>query len=616
MIRLHLSLALLSVIAAALLAGCGGGSHNDMSGSAALWNISISQTGSLAPAGVAQYSVIVSNAGTVSTNGSVSVTDSLPGLFTASSIFGPGWTCSAGSPISCTRTDSLAAGSSFPAITVIANISPEATGTVADSATISGGGAATQKASLQNAIAASPAGTIQHIVILFQENRTPDNLFQDPTLIQRGADIQNYGYISTGAKINLAPTTLATTYTLANTHSTFLGSCAWAGTGCEMNGADQVTCSGSGCPANAAYQYVQDAAVQPYYTMAETYAFGDRMFQTNQGPSFPAHQYIISGTSTVCVPGAVCPTLSNLAESSSTYFVSDNPSSNSRADGTFWAGCLAPPNSILNLIDTSQSFPNSNYSQLLGPECFEHPTLTDVLDANALSWKYYAPEAGSIWTSPNAIAHMCQPTGDPGDNTCGGPDWIGSNPKVVIEGSAAQVITDIQNGQLPAVTWVIPAGQNSDHSGDQDNGPSWVASIVNAIGTSPLWSSTAIIVTWDDWGGWYDHVPPPVRASSPFANSSDYGLRVPLVFISPYARPQHVSHQYNDFGSILRFIEATFELPQVNPKVGYADTYALGDLSDFYDLSQIPLTFTQIPSQKDAESFINSKEKATPPDND
>ena len=616
MIRLHHSLALFSIFTvAAFLTGCGGSSNHPMSG--ATWSVSVSQTGSFVSSGVAQYSITVSNSGTAATSGVVAVTDSLPGLLTASSIFGPGWTCAAGDQISCTRNDSLAAGSAYPPITLIANISPTAAGTLTNNVMVSGGNAASQSGYLQTSVASNPSATIQHIVILVQENRTPDNLFQDATLIQRGADIQTYGYSSSGSKVPLTPTSLATTYTLANTHATFLGSCAWVGAACEMNGADQVACSGTGCPAsNVAYQYVQDAAVQPYYTMAETYAFGDRMFQTNQGPGFPAHQYIISGASGVCVSGAICPTLENLAPSTSNYFVSDNPSLNARADGTFWAGCLAPPNSMLDLIDTSQAFPNSNFWQLPGPECFEHPTLTDALDADGLSWKYYAAEEGSVSTAPNAIAHMCQPTGDPDSNTCGGPDWTGANPKVVIEGTGSQVVTDIQNGQLAAVTWVIPAAQNSDHPGDQDNGPSWVASIVNAIGQSPFWQNTAIIVTWDNWGGWYDHVPPPVRASSPFANSNAYGLRVPLIFISPYAKPQYVSHQYNDFGSVLRFVEETFQLPQVNPKVGYADTFALGDLSDLYDLSQTPLPFTPIPSEKDAGVFINSKGKPIPAGND
>ncbi|MGC2247813.1 MAG: alkaline phosphatase family protein, partial [Terriglobales bacterium] len=498
MIRLQLSLAFLAVIGAAFLTGCGGAGNNSMSGAA--WTVFISKTGNFAPNGVGQYSIIISNSGSAATSGPVAVSDVLPGLVTASSIFGPGWTCKADNQSSCSRADSLAPANSYPAITLIVNISQSAAGTITNNVMVSGAGAGNQSGFLQTMIGSITAGKIQHVVILFQENRTPDNLFQDAMLIDRGADIQNFGYTTNGAQVMLSPTSLATTYTLANDHSAFLGSCAWTGAGCTMNGADQVACSGDGCPADAAYQYVQDESVQPYYSMAETYAFGDRMFQTNQGPSFPAHQYILSGTSAVCVPGAVCPILPDLEYTTSTYFAADDPSSDSRDDGSLWAGCLAPPNSLVDLIDTSQAFPNSNYWQILGPECFEHPTLPDVLDAYGFSWKYYAAQEGSTGTSPNVIAHMCQPTGNPDSSNCGGPDWTGSDPKIVIEGNGAQVVTDIQNGQLAAVTWVIPAAENSDQPGNQDNGPSWVASVVNAIGDSPFWSNTAIIVTWDSWG--------------------------------------------------------------------------------------------------------------------
>ena len=456
-------------------------------------------------------------------------------------------------------------------------------------------------------------GKINHVVIIFQENRTPDNLFQDPVLISRGADIQNYGYAHDGTKIQLTPVSLRTNYDLGHSHLSFLNACQWNGTQCAMNGEDLVPCVPSAnCPLNPQYEYVQASDVQPYYTMAETYTFGDQMFQTNQGPSFPAHLYIISGTSAACVPGGTCP-----GSTTSTTYVADNPSLNTRADGTAWAGCLAPPNSVLNLIDISQPFPNHSLTYLTGPECFEHPTLTDLLDAKGLSWKYYAPSPGSIWTSPDAIQHMCQPSGGPDNTVCSGPAWTNANPNVVMEGTGAQVITDIQSGQLAAVTWVIPDGQSSDHAGgNQGLGPSWVASVVNAIGQSAFWSDTAIIVTWDDWGGWYDHVAPPIRNSGTNLNSYEYGFRVPLIVISPYAKPAYVSHQQNDFGSILKFIEETFSLPQIDPSVGYADSYALGDLSDFIDLTQTPLTFKSISSLQNAEFFINSKAKPTPPDDD
>jgi phospholipase C len=185
----------------------------------------------------------------------------------------------------------------------------------------------------------------------------------------------------------------------------------------------------------------------------------------------------------------------------------------------------------------------------------------------------------------------------------------------VLEGSGAQIITDITSGQLAAVSWVIPNGKSSDHAGDNDGtGPSWVAAIVNAIGQSQYWQNTAIIVTWDDWGGWYDHQPPPS-----IRDSYEYGLRVPLIVISPYAKQAYISHQVNDFGSILRFIEEVFSLQDIdytNPSAPYADSYALGDLSDCFDFNQTPLGFTPIPAAKGADYFLNDKSPPTPPDND
>jgi phospholipase C len=147
-------------------------------------------------------------------------------------------------------------------------------------------------------------------------------------------------------------------------------------------------------------------------------------------------------------------------------------------------------------------------------------------------------------------------------------------------------------------------------------GPSWVAAIVNTIGQSRFWNDTAIIVTWDDWGGWYDHVAPPIRNFGPYPNSYEYGFRVPIIAISPYAKPGYISHQQNDFGSILKFIEQTFALPEIDPQVGYADTYALGDLSDFFNFNQTPLKFTSIKARYGKDYFLHNKAKPTPPDND
>lgn len=456
------------------------------------------------------------------------------------------------------------------------------------------------------------SGQIKHVVIIFQENRTPDNLFHDPVLMNRMpcpgacADIATEGKTSTGQIVTLTPVPLVTSYDLGHSHTSFLDACDYnpSTNTCAMDGADKIAC-GPNCPANASYQYVQASDVQPYFQMAETYSFGDRMFQTNEGPSFPAHQYILSGTSSVCTPGGNCPT-----GTTSTSAVADNPGKNARPDGTYWAGCLAPPGAFVNFIDTSQSLPTSPTFPVTDALCAEHPTLTDLLNNAGLSWKYYAAQPGSIWTAPDAIQHMCVPSpAYPSDTSvCTGSDWTNH---VVIENSKALIINDIAAGQLADVSWVIPNGAASDHAnGNQGKGPSWVAAIVNAVGNSPYWADTAIIVTWDDWGGWYDHQPPPS-----IRDSYEYGLRVPLIVISTYAKPAYVSHQVNDFGSILKFVEENFSLQQIDPSLGYADSHALGDLSDFFDFSQTQ-PFTPIQAPLKADYFLHDNDPVTPPDND
>jgi phospholipase C len=137
-------------------------------------------------------------------------------------------------------------------------------------------------------------------------------------------------------------------------------------------------------------------------------------------------------------------------------------------------------------------------------------------------------------------------------------------------------------------------------------GPSWVAAVVNAIGKSPYWSHTAIIITWDDWGGWYDHVPPPS-----VINSYEYGFRVPLIVVSPYAKHAYISHVTHDFGSILKFAEEVFDLPSL----GYADARS-DDLSDCFDWTQVPSAFKPITAKLQAQDFLNDTRNPLPPDDD
>jgi phospholipase C len=147
-----------------------------------------------------------------------------------------------------------------------------------------------------------------------------------------------------------------------------------------------------------------------------------------------------------------------------------------------------------------------------------------------------------------------------------------------------------------------------------------VASIVNQIGTNPAcqgtgevyWNDTAIIVTWDDWGGWYDHVAPPVVTDGKsWGSGYTYGFRVPLLVISPYAKAAYISKVTHDFGSILNFIEKTFGLSSL----GYADAHA-DDLSDCFNFDQTPITFQTINAPVGADFFLHDTRPPTDPDDD
>lgn len=426
---------------------------------------------------------------------------------------------------------------------------------------------------------------ISHVVIIVQENRTPDNLFQDPVLIARGADIAQSGVDSRGETIPLSPVPLANKYDLLHAHIAF----ERMYDGGKMDGADLIpaTCIDGlkRCgPQHPQFGYVPPSEVQPYFSIAEQYTFADRMFQTNQGPSYPAHQFILSGTSAPS-PG------SNL-------FEAENPNA-----GFGPVGCTVPASETVFLIN-----PAGNENMRMYP-CFEHETLTDLLDLNGATWRFYTPTPNSIWTAPNSIRHMCEAQGINGQLVCNSYEWKNN---VII--SKTQVLTDIAIGKLANVSWVIPTGAASDHAAaNNGSGPSWVAQVLNAVGNSRYWANTAIFITWDDWGGWYDHVPPPkvLKDCSEWGCGYVYGFRVPLIVVSPYAKAGYISHVQHDFGSILKYIEGNFGLGSL----GFADAYA-DDLSDCFNYNQTPLTFHTITAPLSATDFLNDKSPATPPDDD
>ena len=406
---------------------------------------------------------------------------------------------------------------------------------------------------------------IHHVVIIYQENRTVDDLFNGLP----GADTVRSGFNSSGHRVALRPIDLTAPYDIDHHHNAFLVESNHG----RWNGFDKV---GSECvtvgicpPSNVrAYGFVPHSEIQPYLTMAERYAFADHMFQTNQGPSFPAHQYIVSGTSSIGDRQALK--------------ASENPSTPSDAST---GGCDAPPGSLVPLID-----PLGNEVQDIYP-CFDRISLMQLIDAKSLTWRYYQAIPGpGIWNGPDAILHVRE----------------SPNYSTDVVTPPARVLTDVANGELADVVWLTPTAPASDHARVTDgSGPSWVAAVVNAIGKSKYWRDTAIFVTWDDWGGWFDHVPPHRY------NSYELGFRVPLIVISPYAKNHYVSHRQHEFGSILKFTEEAFGLGSLHTTDVRSD-----DLSDCFNFSKPATRFERVPARLSAESFLRQPPSTVIPDDD
>jgi phospholipase C len=455
----------------------------------------------------------------------------------------------------------------------------------------------------------------QHVIVVVQENRTPDNLFQGLCRPPFGKpascsttptgslyDIQTSKWLDkTSSTGTTNPTTVAldNDYDLNHAHAAFTAMCDFNSKGkCKMDGAAYITCIAGTCPpSRGQFHYVSNSGgiLNPYLTLATEYGWANYMFQTNQGPSFPAHQFIFGGTS---APSAADDAIGTFDAENAVQPSPNDPPIN---------GCIAPAGATVELI-TPQGENETIYP------CFEHETMSDLLDAIDASWRYYTPSASSLWTAPDAIQHICVPS-EPAGGECTGAEF---NSNVIL--NPAQVLTDIGSCNLAQLSWVIPTGQNSDHADmNTGGGPDWVASIVNAVGNNPAcstgelyWDDTAIIITWDDWGGWYDHEPPTILAGA--QGDYQYGFRVPLIVVSAYTPAAYVNNNRLDFGTILRFLEHNFGI--VEGSLGFADARSSSDLTLFFNLTQAPRIFQTIPTTLDANFFINDKTPPTDPDND
>ncbi len=376
-------------------------------------------------------------------------------------------------------------------------------------------------------IACSAQVEFSHVVIVIQENRTTDNLFAACSI--PGANLQ----IPPGAAVALAGGESP-----SHTHAGFLA---------DVEG--QYT--------NGATNYVRHSDIATYCQLAVEYSFSNSMYQTNQGPSLPAHLFLFAGTSQPV--------------KRSPYFESELQE----------GGC------ILDRVGTFIA-PDGEEDVRLSA-CINPQTLSELLESNGLTWRYYAADKRTssdpmYLIAPTSIRSIC--VGPNSDKTaCIGSDWLDN-----VTRFPTQVLTDIANGNLASVSWVTPAASYSDHpAANTGGGPAWVASIVDAIGASPYWKDTAIIVTWDDWGGFWDHEPP-LANSTGFCESYCYGFRVPMLVISAYTPAGYVDNSTHDFGSILHFVESNFGLPSL----GTADFYA-DDLQEYFSPSAAPRVFHPLP---------------------
>jgi phospholipase C len=387
-----------------------------------------------------------------------------------------------------------------------------------------GSGEASLRASARAGVSRASSTPIQHVVFIIQENRSFDNLFQG----YPGANTAATGKDSKGRTIRLEPIPLEAPYDISHGFADFSN----ATDGGKMDGFDlELTEGNASNYRHPQYGFVPKRESRLYFAMAREYVLADNAFASHLDASYVAHQYAIAAQADAAV---------------------DLPP---------YFGCNHQKTNVIGTLTAQRT---------LGPTeatCRNYPTLGDELDAAGLPWRYYSFSKNDwLWAGYPSVDHIRY-----------GPDW-----KTDLIGPETQVLKDIADGTLASVAWVTPSIPNSDHSSSGSNtGPEWVASVVNAIGTSQYWDSTAIFVIWDEWGGWYDHVPPP------YEDYDGLGIRVPLLVISPYAKRGYVSHVQYEMSSVLRFTEDTFGLGQL----AASDARANDPAVDCFDFTQKPRAF-------------------------
>jgi phospholipase C len=330
-----------------------------------------------------------------------------------------------------------------------------------------------------------------------------------------------------------------------------------------------VTPTDPGCRAGTAVDVMgyHDAGEIPnYWQYAQNYVLQDQLFESETGWSLPAHQSLVSGWAASCT-------------SADPMSCQSSPS-----------GGALPPDSQTKLPITTPTYPWTD--------------LTWLLHKNNVPWKYYVTQGNEPdCQNPSAIicAPVVQNAKTPGIwNPLPWFSDVAQDNQLGNITSTSTFYADAQAGTLPAVSWVTPSSAVSEHSPARiSDGQAYTTSLINAVMSGPNWSSTAIFLSWDDWGGFYDHVRPPT------VDTLGYGLRVPGLVISPYARQGYIDHQTLSFDAYLKFIEDDFlggaridpttdGRPDSRPDVRENNT-TLGDLTTEFDFTQPPRPPTLLP---------------------
>jgi phospholipase C len=387
------------------------------------------------------------------------------------------------------------------------------------------------------------ATPIKHVVFVIKENRTFDNMFG----LFPGANGVTVG-MDRGE-----PRTLTTAVDRLEMDIRHCYDCALqAWNEGEMDGFATISETAD----EFAYTQFRPEDLPNYWHWASSYVLGDNFFASAQGPSFPNHLYTIAAQSG--------------GTHENVYQDIDELRERHRDTGLFKAwGCDSMEDSYAVVVD-------SEGVRKKVPPCFDFLTEGDLLSEAKIPWAYYAAtqyQNGYLWSAYDAIRHVRE-------NEAYWQTHI-----FPVDSFARHA----RGGLLPPVTWVTPRFELSEHPEySMCHGENWTTEIVNALMEGPEWDSTAIFITWDDYGGFYDHVPPPQ------VDEFGFGIRVPLLVISPYAKQGYVSHELGEFSSVLRFIEDNWGLTQLT----HRDREATPLLSAF-DFEQTPRPPDPLPMRSD-----------------